>query len=286
LLGLERRAIGRAFNSDPNGNPLLARPYFDNQAGAPAAYLDANPGLLTGGVAVAMRSRLQGVELTVAADLYGNDSLRFGLLAGFRALELDESLILNDNVSGVIPGQLLFLTMPADPPNSLTILDRFNNYNHFYGGQIGGQVHWHLSSLELGFTGKIALGTTQELAILDSSTTLNTPGGTPTSNPGGILVQPSNTGRFFHSSFSYVPELALNLAWWVTPQVRLGVGYQYLYWSRVIRPSNEIDTTVNPAQVPQDARFGNGAGDARPAFVLHQSDFWAEGFNFSVLFQY
>jgi hypothetical protein len=286
LLALERRAVGRSFNSDANGNPVVARPYFDNQAGAPAAYLDANPCLLAGGAAVSMRTRLQGYELNAAVEAYSSKSLRLALLAGFRALELDEDLEVLDNVTGVIPGQVLFLTAPADPPNSLTILDRFRNYNHFYGGQIGGHLNWHVGPLDLGLTGKVALGTTQELAILDGTTTLITPGAAPTPNPGGILVQPSNTGRFYQSRFTYVPELGLDLGWWVTPQCRLALGYQFLYWSRVIRPGTEIDTTVNPAQVPQDARFGNGLGDARPAYVVRQTEFWAQGLSFGLLLQY
>jgi hypothetical protein len=54
----------------------------------------------------------------------------------------------------------------------------------------------------------------------------------------------------------------------------------------VSRPGNGVDSAVNAAQVPPDPRFGNGLGDARPVFQFHQSDFWAMGFNFGVLFRY
>jgi hypothetical protein len=284
--GLERRTVGASFNSDDNGNPVLARPFFDNQAGAPAAYLVSLPGTLTGGVAISAHTRLQGYELNVGAGMYSGSSVSIDLLTGFRALELNEDLLIRDNVTALVPGQLTFLGGPADPPNSLTGLDRFHNYNHFFGGQVGGRVRWHSNSLELGITGKVALGSTQQLAILDSSTTLNTPGSTPTSNPGGVLVQPTNTGRFFHSTFGVVPEFGLDLGYWLTPQIRVGLGYQFLYWNRVARPGNEIDTTVNAAQVPRDPRFGNGLGDARPAFQFHPSSFWAQGLTWGVLFQY
>lgn len=284
--GLERRAIGRSFNSDANGNPVLARPFFDNQAGAPAASLDSLPGVLAGGVSVSLRTRLQGYEVNVATDVYRDESIQFEALVGFRTLELHEDVRIVDNVAALVPGQLVFLAGAVDPPSSLTVIDHFNKYNHFYGGQFGGRVHWHLSGLDLAITGKVALGTTQELAILDSSTSMNTPGAGSISNPGGVLVQPSNTGRFFQSRFAYVPEFAVDLGYWVTPQIRLALGYQFLYWSQVARPGNEIDTTVNASQVPRDPRFGNGLGDARPAFGFRQSDFWAQGFNVGVLFQY
>jgi hypothetical protein len=293
---LERRAAGSTFTSDANGNPVLARPYFDNQAAANAAYLDALPGVLTGSVAVSARTQLQGYEVNLATNLVrlpiqdlpdgGASSITLGVLAGFRTVELHESLVITDNVTALAPGVLTFVGGPADPPNSLTISDRFRNYNHFYGGQVGGWARWQSGSLDAALAGKVALGTTQQLAITDGSTTMNTPGATPTVNAGGILVQPSNTGRYYRTSFGFVPEMAFDLGYWLTPLVRLSVGYHFLYWNRVARPGDEIDTTVNPAQVPRDPRFGNGLGDNRPVFQFHSSDFWAMGLNFSVLVQY
>jgi hypothetical protein len=288
--GLETRAVGRSFNSDIAGNPVIARPYFDNQAGAQAAYLDALPGVLTGGAAVAYMTQLFGYEANVAAIAYKDESMRFDILAGFRALELHDELRITDNVAAQVPGVLTFTGTPADPPNSLTIIDRFHNYNRFYGGQVGGRFHWSMNGLELGITGKLALGATQELARVDGATNLFLPGGSPgplqASNAGGILAQPSNSTFPEACRFAWVPELAIDVGYWVCSYVRLEVGYQLLYWSQVARPGDEIDFTVNPAQVPRDPRFGNGLGDARPAFQFRQSDYWAQGFRFSVLFQY
>jgi hypothetical protein len=283
---LERRAAGNTFTSDANGNPLIARPFFDDQAGAPGASLDSLPGTFTGGVSIADRTRLQGYELNVSFGVYHNSFITVELLTGFRALQLVEDLQITDNVTALNPGQLTFLGGPADPPNSLTIFDQFSTYNTFYGGQLGGRVLYHLNSLELGVTGKVALGTTQQLAILNGNTTLNTPGASPTTNPGGILVQPTNLGRYFQNTFGVVPEFGLNLGYWLTPQIRIGMGYQFLYWNRVARPGNVIDTNVNAAQVARDPRFGNGLGDPVPGFGFHSSAFWAQGINWGVLFQY
>jgi hypothetical protein len=208
------------------------------------------------------------------------------MIFGFRALNLNEDLIIADNVTALVPGQLTFLAGPADPPNSLNIQDHFHTYNHFYGGQIGGWSRWHTGDLDFGLSAKLALGVTQQLAILDGTTTLITPGAAPTPNAGGVLVQPTNSGRFFHGVFGLVPEVGLDIGYWVTQCLRLSVGAQFLYWNRVSRPGSDIDTVVNAAQVPRDARFGNGLGDARPVFQFNQSDFWATGLNFGVLFRY
>jgi hypothetical protein len=284
--GLERRVVGLTLNSDDNGNPLIARPIFDNQTGTPGAYLDALPDVLTGRVAVSARTQLQGYGLNLAVDLYHDRSLSIDLLTGFRTLELNEDLRITDNVTALTPGFLTFLGGPADPPSSLTIFDHFHTYNRFYGGQLGGRVSWQVERFDLGVTGKLALGSTQRLALIDGFTSLNTPGTSPVTNAGGILAQPTNSGRFFQSSFGVIPELGLDLGCWLTPQVRLSLGYEFLYWARVARPGSQIDPTVNPAQVPRDPNFGNGLGDARPAFPFHRSDFWAQGLNFGVRFLY
>jgi hypothetical protein len=286
FFGLERRAATFLLASDDNGNPLIARPVFNNQAGARAAYLDALPGVLTGNASVIARSQLQSYELNVAAQLYRDPSLGIDLLAGFRTLQLNEDLGITDNVTALVPGVLTFLGGPADPPNSLTIIDRFHVYNRFYGGQVGGRVFWQPGRFDLGLTAKLALGATQRLALIDGATNLNSPGSSPTTNVGGILAQPSNIGRFFQSSFGVIPEVGLDVGYWILPQVRLGVGYDFLYWNRVARPGNLIDSNVNPAQVPRDPNFGNGLGDARPAFQFHQSAFWAQGFRVGLRVQY
>jgi hypothetical protein len=115
---------------------------------------------------------------------------------------------------------------------------------------------------------------------------MNTPGAAPVINPGGILAQPTNSGRFFQSSFGVIPQLGFDAGYWVLPWVRVSLGYEALYWNRVARPGSQIDSTVNPAQVPRDPNFGNGLGDPRPAFQFHQSAFWAQGLHAGLLVQF
>jgi hypothetical protein len=284
--GLERRVADFTLNSDPNGNPVIARPIFDNQAGTTGAYLDALPDTLAGGVSVSAQSRLQSYELNLAIALLRDPSLSFELLSGFRTLELIEDLRIVDNVTALAPGLLTFTGGPAVPPSSLTVFDHFRTYTHFYGGQVGGRVQWHFDRFDLGATGKLALGATQRLVLIDGVTSLNTPDTPPTTNVGGILAQPSNSGRFFQSAFGVIPEIGLDAGYWLTPQLRLSFGYEFLYWNRVARPGNQLDPNVNPAQVPRDPNFGNGLGDPRPAFQFHTSAFWAQGFHFGLTYQY
>ena len=64
------------------------------------------------------------------------------------------------------------------------------------------------------------------------------------------------------------------------------VGYNFLYWSNVARPRDQIARTVNFTQVSIDPTFGPLNGAARPVPMPHLTDFWAQGINFGIQFQY
>ena len=132
---------------------------------------------------------------------------------------------------------------------------------------------------------KVALGATEQIVNINGGSTVLVPGAAPVSAVGGILAQQSNIGQHYHCTFGVVPEAGLEVGYQITPRIRATLGYTALYWSSVARPGNQIDRTVNPALPPTDAMFGIGGGPARPALPsLRESDFWAQGLNFGLMF--
>ena len=111
-------------------------------------------------------------------------------------------------------------------------------------------------------------------------------GGSRTIANGGILALPTNSGHFTHDPFAVVPEVGLNVGYQVTNRLRLFMGYSFLYWSNVVRPGDVIDRTVNLTQIPSNLGPGTLVGPARPAVVLKDTDFWAQGLNFGVAVRY
>ena len=284
---LERRATGFSAVTDDNGNPLIARPVFNNQGPGENAYLYALPDTASGAVAVVSQSRLQGGELNLSAIVYLDPSATFRVFTGFRMMELDETLFVAGTVTPLVPGFLTYLGAAADPPNVYSDFDGFKIYNRFYGGQIGGRFDWHSDRFDLGLVGKLALGSTQELVFINGTSSLSSSGNTPVTNPGGLLTQPSNSGRFFHSNFGVIPELGIDLGYRVAPYLRLAFGYNFLYWNRVARPGDQIDRVVSASQVARDPTFGAGpGGDLRPVFQPRESSFWAQGLTFGIEFQF
>ncbi len=199
-------------------------------------------------------------------------------LGGFRSLNLNEDLAIQDHLIPLAAGILNFQSLPADPPNTLSDVDRFHTSNTFYGGQIGGRLEWANDRFSVGLLGKVAFGVNQQLAIIDGSSSLTTPAGS-TAVPGGVLALATNSGRYYRSVFSVVPEGGVNLGWNITPRLKATIGYTFLYWTDVARPGNQIDRNLNPALQPTNQTFGNGLGAAQPTFSFHESGFWAQGVN-------
>jgi hypothetical protein len=275
---LDAQRLG-AVGSGPSpmaGLPVVGRPFVDVLTNMPSSSLDAYPGLLAGSVTVANSSYLQGGEGNVQALLSNNQKYRVEAIAGFRTLDLAESLDVQENVqvsptAGVFGG------------NNIRIADHFGTSSRFYGGQMGLRAEFAYERFRVGMLGKVALGDSHEIVNIHGQTAINTV--VPTNVPAGLLALSSNSGTFTRDAFAVVPELGVNLGFRITERLTLLAGYTFIYWSRVVRPSEQIDTGINTNLVPTSSTFGAG-GPLRPAFAFHESGYWAQGVNLGIDFRY
>lgn len=104
----------------------------------------------------------------------------------------------------------------------------------------------------------------------------------PVAIPTGFFVQ---DGRFQQNQFSVVPEIGLTIGYQFTDRLRTFVGYNFIYWSKVVRPGDQISPMVNPA-VPALPFGGPGAIGPAQGFAFHTSSFWAEGITFGIEWRY
>ena len=79
-----------------------------------------------------------------------------------------------------------------------------------------------------------------------------------------------------------MPHLELRVAYLITPRIRWSVGYDLMYWSRVVRPGDQIDTYVNTTQ----ASDGTLKGTPGPLFPFKETDLWITGVNTGLEFQF
>ena len=274
------RSINRAFTSP--GNPPLAVPFFNTSSGQPDSSLVTYPGVMSGRIVVNAPTFLQGAEANLSAAWVQTERVRLEGLAGFRYLNLQEGLQLQQISQVDLAPQYIGL-VPFNG-NTIALSDLFETHNHFYGGQLGvhGEFTWKRITVDL--LGKVALGVSNDVVSIRGTTNIDTQPAT-TAN-GGLLAVSSNSGQFTRNTFAVVPEVGVSLKFQLTDRLRVFAGYTFIYWSNVARPGDQVDTNVNPNLVPTSMTFGTPGGTTSPAFAFHTTNFFAHGVNLGLEFRY
>jgi len=278
---LRGRAVSAAFSSQ--GEPVLAVPFVNANTLMQDSSLVTLPGILNGQIVVDAPSFLTGAEANVTAGLWVENQIRWEALAGFRYLNLQESLNIHAVSRVELAPQYVGFGIPFDG-NTITVQDSFETRNNFYGGQLGGRFEWNRKRWTLDMLAKIAFGVTHEIVKIRGNTSIDTD--PPIHENGGLFAVATNSGRFTKSSFAVVPEVGMTLKFQLTERLQLFGGYTFLYWSRVARPADQIDPVVNPNFVPTSTTFGAAGGVNRPALQFRQTDFIAHFAHFGLEFRY
>ena len=122
---------------------------------------------------------------------------------------------------------------------------------------------------------------THERSNITGNSTAFQPNGRQLVAVGDVLALSSNRGTLTDDQFTVVPEVGINVGMQLNEHVRIHAGYQFLYWSDVLRPGDQIDRLVNVNLVPTQ-NLGFNGGPQVPAPGLRHSDFWAQGLNLGV----
>jgi len=274
----------RSYVSDVNGSPILGRPFIDT-GGTAQTYLVSFPGFATGGVNLSSTSQLSGGEINLLAGVLHDQILSFTALGGFRFLNLYENMQIQQFSQASNP--LTFNNITLFPGSQVFVNDSFRTSNQFYGGQIGGRLQSQLGLWTFGLDAKLGMGATVQTIKINGSTVVRDSQGDTLALPGGLLALPSNMGSFTSSAFSLVPEVGLNVGVKLGQNVELRIGYSFLYWTNVVRPPGQLDPVVNPNLLPASPLYAPGTGGLnRPGVLFHNEDFWAQGFNFTIVISF
>ena len=283
VLGTERATL--AAGSNANGSPFLFRPFVNiDNVNVNAGGFVSLPGLVAGSFQAISETQLWGLDPHAYFRVIDSGGVRFGWIAGFRYLDLQESLELDDSRT-LLAGGGNFNGALTAPGDRLMLVDSFKTHNQFWGGQIGahGETEW--GRLVLTGDMRLSLGAMDEIVDVVGYTKYFPVGGTSVIAPGGLLALPSNTGHRNASDFVLVPELTVGAGYQLTPGVRLSVGYDFLYVSRVVRPGDQVPMVVSASQIPTSPSFA-GATSSVPEPVANRSDFWAQGIHAELTIRY
>ncbi len=268
--------------SGADGTPLLARPFFNSLTGTESSALVSAPGVASGSVAVNATTQLLGAEANLLACGHFDCGFSFNLITGVRYLSLDDDLDILSTSQLQGGGTSGFAGSTLTAPATVSVLDTIDTRNQFLGGQFGMQMGWCYKKVFVAATAKVAAGMTHQSVDILGNTRLVDTGATV---PGGLLAQPSNFGRRKNDVFSYVPEGNLAFGMHLSERLSASLGYTFLYWSKVARPGDQLDRTVNPSQVPTSLTFVPGSG-APPNQFQSDRSFWAQGVNAGIAFRY
>jgi hypothetical protein len=283
----ERRETAASFSSNGSGAPLLSNPFINTVTARQDANDIAFPLAFAGVSGVQSTSQLVGGMANITFNMYRDQCWGLDGFAGFRYLGLAESVSVTDTTTSAPGGAVVYLGNLVPPPASTSMLDRFETFNHFYGGDFGGRYTYHHGSAYLEVTGNLGLGDVREVINVAGFSSLNVgPVNGVARTNGGLYAGPSNSGHYIQDTFAIVPEVDLKLGYQISCHVKANVGYTFLYWSDVARPGQQIDPNVNPNRVPTFIEFGNPGGGNSPQRQFYTTDYYAQGVTFGLEFSW
>ena len=230
----------------------------------------AIPDDLKGSVSVSNSLQLWGFNADAVANIIRTPTWDVNALGGFRYLNLSEDFNLSTSLSGVAGSPFAV--------QSGSTSDNFSTRNHFYGALLGLRGLGRYGPFSLETTLTAALGVNNETISIDGSYVANN--FLTTSGPYGIFATPANSGTSRSNQFSVVPEAQIKLGYDITPAIRLTVGYDFIYMSNVVRPTDQIDRNLVKGQFFQEDPFSTSF--AYPQRLNRSTDFYSQGLSVGV----
>jgi hypothetical protein len=274
FLFLANQSVG--LHASNQTNSILAQPYFDVQASAQSSAIIAYPGTQTGSLAIGLKSSLNVLDLAWREALVMQDGFRVDYLVGYR------NAFMNEAISESATTTYTAANGSIAAGTSVARSDRFNTSSAFNGAVVGVTTQNQRGPWTLDLLAKIGFGETRSHVTIEGSSLTTVPQLPPTASPGGLYALPSNIGHYQKSSLSMLPEVGTTLGYYITDHLQLTFGYTFLYWTRMMRPGDQIDPALNLSQ--QSA--GGLMGTASPLYHRAITDFWVQGLSFGTDYRF
>ncbi len=211
-----------------------------------------------------INSGCSGAECGLSCNPCAMFYCRTDLLVGYRYYILGDRLSIHENYTTGTPAPAAFFD----------ITDTFRTRNEFQGSEFGLATELRRGRWGLNIIGKIAMGSTRQVAYINGLTK-QTVNNVTTPYDNGIYATLSNINTYTKDQFTVIPQLNMELSCQLSPRLRGFVGYNLLYWSSVWRAGDQIDLFIDPQQFPPTPK----PHLPLPTFPGYNSNFWALGVN-------
>lgn len=196
----------------------------------------ADPGEY-GGIAITSHSRKQDFEALLVRNLARDETSSLDALLGLKYVGLSEDFqIALTNHSAPSP--------PFLPDYELATRDRWQTRNRILALKVGIRGH---TGTRHRFTAEasLALGPNRQTVEVSGSTRITVPSTEPILTQGGLFSGPCNIGTRHRTALVLVPELKVGFEQRLTPKTALALQAHATYVSRVVRPGEQVNRTVN-----------------------------------------
>ncbi|MGB7343552.1 MAG: BBP7 family outer membrane beta-barrel protein [Pirellulaceae bacterium] len=261
--------------SSTGGTPILSRPFNNAQTGSGDAQIISYPGTSNGSFNAEYSRRAFGIDPTIFICLGAKDCRWLEFTTGYRYLNLQDELTLNEHVV-LEPGGLIA------PGTGFDVQDQFTATNQFHLWQIGlSHTEYHGDWL-LNARGNLGLGAAIKEVEIEGST-VGFIGSTVTSTQSaGFLALHTNRGNHDETDFTVIPELNLNLQRRLGDNWTANVGYTVIFLADAVKAVDHVPTTIDPRNLPTPQP---GAGPD-PQFAFVNDDIWLHGLNFGLRYEF
>ena len=281
--GLQKAEADYNVSSNSAGSPGLSVPEYnaylylpEGECGFGALFCGtgvgedrspvAIPNNLVGSVAIKNTLDLWGLHANAVMNFIRTPTWEVSALGGFRYLNLNEDFNMTATLAGISGSPF------AGQSGSTN--DNFATRNQFYGALIGLRGRGTYGPFSLETTLSTSLGINHETIDISGSYQA-TNFFLASSGPYGIFATPANSGVTSSNKFAVVPEAQVKLGYDITPTIRVTVAYDFLYWSNVVRPTDQIDRNLVKGQFFQEDPLSTSL--AYPQRLDKTTDFYVQG---------
>lgn len=259
--------------------PILARPFVNTTVAVvpPAAFpqdtqLIAFPGDSVGSINVNSSSKLYGFDIIARKMVYADRFTRFDWIYGYQHTSLGERLQIasQTTVTGNAGGL---------QGSSISVTDNFQTQNRLHGFALGFLSTRRVGCFQFESTFRLISGNLERQVRINGSTT-TVAGGATNTTAQGLLARNTNTRDIKSNTFALAPEVGVNLAYAIGPNLDFTIGYNYLMIPKVAQASRQINRNLrvnlsDPLTGSQD-----------PSFPFTTSRYWVRSLGLGAQLRY
>jgi hypothetical protein len=179
--------------------------------------------------------------------LVNGENTKVYLLYGPKFVNLEEDINMSYNAAGFV------------------FNDDFHTRNLFFGGNLGVLVKEKFGAFTADLEAKCAIGWNYNNTIIFGSNDIGGISGAT------FFTGRSNVGYYETNSFGVIPEINGNIAYQLTEKIQIRAGYNFLLWTDVVRPGNQMA----PITAPVPGVTVGVSPQALSTFIIHGVNFGA-----------